>query len=1099
MKRPFKGSSILLILVLFAAFGVYGNAQTSKGILSGAVRDASGAVIPGATVTVTNQDTGESRTVKSESSGAYRIDAISPGNYKVHVENPGFQKFDANNVIIRPSQVTSFDPTIQIGSIDQTVEVSADSAALNTENGSLTGTITTMELQKVPIFSLNPIELASTLPGVQTVRNSDFSNGYSIQVSGARPRANNFLVDGQEINDVSIGGQALQPNMPYMFQDTVVYTHNPPAEYGRASGGVVNLITKSGTNQFHGTVWELYKGSGLNALDGQNRGVFYPGTKTRFNQHQYGFVVGGPIIKDKLFAFGGAQWTRYYGRAETGSFIYPDANGIALLRQIAGGGGTTASQATKLLAYLNNGAYLNTYGPGAGGGTVARLGAACPTSNPTCSITTQAFKRPKPMQQNPDTQWNYRIDFNPHQSDSFYARYVHDRQSLNPDLTTNPNADIGFDTQQGGPSEVGQGGWTHVFTPNLINEFRAAETRIDFQFAPTDDAKANPLFTAPRLSFGGTGGITGVGFLAASYPQGRKEYLYQFQDTVSYTFGRQTVRVGGDIGRQLNVMIIPQTTPGSIGFVTGGTGVSSLGNYLLDQTGPSGTVARSFGPTRSDPHVWRVGGFAQDDIKLTADLTINVGARYDYFTPVENSLPYPAINPSNLFGPIATYYAVQADKNNFSPRIGFSFNPHSSIFSDGKTVIRGGYGIFFDSDFTNIAFNSAVAAPNSFSNTLSATTGNGVSGATTTAVASITPSLSQTGSVTSVVNNLVTPYTHQYNIGVERQLPGQFLATVTYVGNRGLKLFANQQYNYFNPATGRRINPSRGVINARGNFADSNYNGVDASLERRFNHGFSVRGTYTYSKLLDNGSEVFAGETEPTSYSANLAPGGRRQEWGNSTYDHRHYASITYVWSPAGFHSGNHGADAMLGVFTRGWTISGVEQFQSGTYSTVNMLGIDTNGDGSTSNDRPIVGNMKASMDAIGVDGSYVGGTPGTYYDLAINNQTGANVPVNLNNVKYAVQAGNQFLPREIGRNNFLNPGAQFHNVALEKAFRLPLHFGENPRLTLRSEVQNLPNHNNTGYLDINLLDVGTDSFMNRLNARDAQGREMKLWAKFDF
>jgi len=1096
----------VLVLALLVTVGFPAFAQTSKGILSGTVRDSQGAAVSGATVAVTNQETGENRTVKSESLGAYRIDAISPGNYTVHVEMTGFQGFEAKNVIVRPSVVTSYDPTLQVGQLSETVEVSADAAQLNTENGSLSNSISSVEMTKVPIFSLNPIELATTVAGVQVVRDNDFSNGMSIQVSGSRPRANNFLIDGQEINDTSIGGQAVQPQLPYMFQDTVVYTHNPPAEYGRASGGVVNLITKSGTNQFHGTVWELYTGSGLNALDGQNRGAFFPGTKTRFNQHQYGFVVGGPIIKNKLFAFGGAQWTRFYGKEETASFVYPDANGVSLLKQIAGSGGTTAQQATALLGYLNNGAYLDTYGPGAGGGATARLGAACPTSAPNCSITTAGFKRPKPDSQQPDTQWNYRIDFTPRTSDTFFFRYLHDRTSLTPDLFANPNADIGFDTFQGGPSETGQGGWTHVFTSNLLNEFRVAETRINAQFDATDATKANPLFTAPQLTIGdeGNGGLTPVGFAANSYPQGRIEELYQFQDTVSYTVHRQTFRFGADVGRQLNIIQVPQNTPGSANFATGGTGVSALGNYLLNQTGPSGFVSRSFGPTRFDPHVWRIGGFGQDDIKLTPDLTVNIGARYDYFSPLENSLPYPAIDPNNPYGPIDTRYTVKADKNNFSPRVGFSYQPRGGFLSD-KTVIRGGFGVFFDSDFTNIAYNSATSAPNSFSNTLLTPTGNGVANATTGAIESITPELTQQGSVLSVVNNLHTPYTYEYNLGVERTLPGQLIGSATFVGSRGVKLFANQQFNYFNTDTGDRLDPDRGAISARGNFAGSNYTGLETSLERKFTHGLFFRGTYTYSKALDNASEIFAGTVDSTSYTADLSPGGFRQDWANSGYDHRHFASIVYVWSPTGFRANNRGADAMLSIFTRGWTISGIEQFQSGSYGGFQINGIDTNGDGSAGNDRPIVGNPRAPLDKIGIDGVYLTdadgnpGTPGVYYDLAANNTTNALVPVNRSDMHFIVQNGQQFLHQEIGRNSFQNPGAQTHNIALEKAFKLPLHFSENARLTLRSEIQDLPNHNNIGKLDLNVLGVGGDSYMNHLNARDVQGRQIKLWAKFDF
>src|SRR5258708_9216679 len=264
---------LAVALVAFMVMVGAAAAQTSKGILAGVVRDSTGAVVSAANVTVTNQDTNETRSVKSESTGSYRVEAISPGNYTVHVEMTGFQKFYAKDVVVRSSIVTSYDPTLHVGEVSQTVEVEAGTAQLDTENGSLAGTISTTELTKLPIFSLNPIELALTLPGVQVVSNSAFSNGQSIQVSGARPRANNFLIDGQEINDISIGGQAVQPNIPSMYQNTVVYTHNPPPEYGRASGGVVNLISRAGTNQFHGQALERYRGSDLKAVVGPNRGT----------------------------------------------------------------------------------------------------------------------------------------------------------------------------------------------------------------------------------------------------------------------------------------------------------------------------------------------------------------------------------------------------------------------------------------------------------------------------------------------------------------------------------------------------------------------------------------------------------------------------------------------------------------------------------------------------------------------------------------------------------------------------------------------------------------------------------------------------------
>src|SRR6516225_10128979 len=195
--------ALLLVFALVSA----GVAQTSKGILTGVVRDATGAVVPGAQITVKNQDTGESRTVTTQGEGAFRIEALSPGHYSLLVNQSGFAPFNVSDIAVNASVVTSRDVTLSVGDTQTTVTVEAGSIALNTENGQLTGTIDQTDLRALPVFSLNPIELATTLPGVQLVNQNGFSNGMNIQVNGARPRANNFLLDGQESNDAGSGGQ----------------------------------------------------------------------------------------------------------------------------------------------------------------------------------------------------------------------------------------------------------------------------------------------------------------------------------------------------------------------------------------------------------------------------------------------------------------------------------------------------------------------------------------------------------------------------------------------------------------------------------------------------------------------------------------------------------------------------------------------------------------------------------------------------------------------------------------------------------------------------------------------------------------------------
>jgi Carboxypeptidase regulatory-like domain/TonB-dependent Receptor Plug Domain len=254
-----------------AVFTPMAHAQTSKGILTGTVRDASGAVVPNAKIHVQNEATTESRDLMSNESGEYRVDALAPGLYTIRVESPGFQPTTVQKLDVKPSVVTSFDASLQLGSESTTVNVTANTNLINTENAQQATTISTAEIKNVPIFSLNPIELVKTAPGVQLVDQDNFSNGVGIQVNGSRPRSNSFLIDGQDINDPGIAGQAIQPQIPDMYQNVTVITNSATAEYGGAGGGIVNLITKGGTNQYHGTAWELYSGSGINALDGQQR------------------------------------------------------------------------------------------------------------------------------------------------------------------------------------------------------------------------------------------------------------------------------------------------------------------------------------------------------------------------------------------------------------------------------------------------------------------------------------------------------------------------------------------------------------------------------------------------------------------------------------------------------------------------------------------------------------------------------------------------------------------------------------------------------------------------------------------------------------
>ena len=578
------------LLILFSVFVFSGSvsAQTSKGILAGVARDSTGAVVTEATVTLTNEETGEVRSSVTQKDGAYRIEALPPGRYTVAVEHQGFNKELAKGVVVNPSVVNAYDVTLRVGDVTNAVEVSATSNAINTENGQLTGIIGATEIRNLPVFSLNPIELATTIPGVQVVnQGATGGQGQEFSSNGARPRANNFLIDGQEINDVAITGQAFQPNLTDTYNDVAVLTNSASAEYGRGGGAITNLVTRGGTNIFHGSAYERYTGSGLNAVTAAQRlqkataTAASPVQKTRFDQHTYGFTAGGPIFKDKLFVFGAGQWQRFYGRVLGGRFELPDAAGVATLRSIQGATGTTASaQAALFSQYLSNYNYLAAYQNVQPNLEQLNVGTqpGCPGGG-SCSVSTAFFQRPATPQQNTNTQWTYRVDWTPHQKDSLAFRYLHSRNFLTPDFGNNSSL-TGFDSQQGGPVELGEGFWTHVFSPNVLNEFRVSEARLSFGFTFTPETIANPLSALPTISFLGNQ-IPNFG-LNQNLPQARGEDLYQFQDTVGFTKGRHSVRVGADVGRQLEQEVISLNAIGQLTYGNTGTFGTSVGRIFVE-------------------------------------------------------------------------------------------------------------------------------------------------------------------------------------------------------------------------------------------------------------------------------------------------------------------------------------------------------------------------------------------------------------------------------------------------------------------------------------------------------------------------------------
>ena len=1065
-------------------------AQTSKGIIAGTISDPTGAVIPNAIVSVKSVETGESRRVTTGPRGQYRIEAVNPGHYDITVSAEGFQTMTVSRREVVASVVTPVDVRVAVGQRMEAIEVVAKNNQVETENGQISHNIGNTEIRNLPIATLNPIELALTEPGVSDPNGRGFSNGVNLAVNGQRPRSNNFLIDGQDNNDNFAAGQGFQPINPQAVQELSVLTNAYGAEFGRGGASVTNIITRGGTNQYHGDVWEYYQGSGLNAIDASSSVAPGPApTRARSNTHTFGFTFGGPIVKDKLFFFFSPEWQRFYGNETGASLFAPTAQGIADLNAY---GSTNATMLTKYFSGLQapgTGTCVFTQAAGAG----------------SCIHFAPVNGRVVPVK-SPDTQYTTRLDYLATPSDIFSLRYVHDAQSISPDFVLNGGSLPGFDSQQGGPAESLGATWTHTFNAQTVNEFRASWGHFAFAFAPTAQDASNPLLLMPNLSIAGIAPNFPALGLNTHLPQGREHQTYQFQDAVTLTRGAHMFKVGVDMSRLLVKDTIVINNRGVLSYTSGG-GYTGLGNFLDDFSGASGAGSLAFGSPVLQPKMFQQAYYLQDTWKVRNNLTLDLGVRYEYSNNPENSLAYPAINPAaELTSTNFSVNPVREDRNNFAPRIGFAYSPNFlSLFGNGKTVIRGGYGIFYDAFFTNLLDNTAAAAPNAVSGLVQATTGGRGLAGFSGQLAGITPVLNPRSSVTSVANNLVNPLVHQYNVNVERELPLNLLATVSYVGSYGEHLFANNQLNPFGGSvftggyvTGAspRLNPNRGSIVFRDNSASSNYNSMQMKLERRFAKSLMVRGSYTFSRALDNSSEVFqttGGSPFPQNLT-NLA-GARNGEYGLSSYNANHRFALAYVYDVPGFASENAMLNP-LAYLTRGWQWSSTASLQSGLPNTPFVGGIDTNGDGNAFNGRPNLGNPLAPFGTAAIDGAFMGPgfTPGTLYDAL----TGA--PTSAAQVHWLVQPG----IGNVQRNSYYEPGIVTWNTSVARSFHVP-RTGEKSSFQLRADAFNLLNHPNASNgLDMNVLDAAdpanptANSFGNPQYAR-VGGRVMRLEARFSF
>ncbi len=1086
----------LTVLISGAAW-----AQTSNGTLVGSVVDPTGAVVTKATVSAVSSQYGQPHETHTDAVGTYRLESLQPGIYAVTITAPGFETLTVTGVVINGSLTTTINGNLKLATAQQTIEVQATAGqVIDTQSGQLGGNISHQEVAQLPYFSLNPAELAMTLPGVQdspvgkgAIPTDAATNGIAFSVNGTRPRANNFLIDGQDDNDYGLTGQAYQPINYGAIQEVAILTNAYSAEYGRGGGSVTNYIYKSGTNDFHGDVWEVNRNSALAAIPAQDAVANTVTQNPYDNENTFGFDVGGPLKKDKLFVFGTAQWDRERLAATGPVFNLPTAAGITTLKSLE-----PNANISLLLAAIGP-----LVSPGQSGVVDVPLGLD-PNGNMRPSVEIGNFQVQNVRTASNALTWNYRMDWHFTDHDVLTGSALRDNQAITPDNFANPDALPNFQTQQGGPSEIFRGQWAHTISSALVNELRLSYTNINFAFALTPATAAGPLANIPFLQFGNDINFPSIG-VDSNFPQGRDHHAWQVQEALSYAASRHTIKAGVDITVLSLNDTLPLNTRGNILYNFGG-GYSSLGNFIDNFTGQDpGTISKGFGNPNLNSSATMFAPYIEDTWRIKNNLTLTMGLRYEYWGALANSLAYPAFNLSAGFGlPNATdpsfatnpaafnslfSFKQIPDKRNFAPRLGLAYTPHWGrfLFGDGKTVLRAGYGIFYDGLFTTITDQSAESQPNTFGGALPSQVNRGTGAAST--FPGISPTLNSTLFIESMASNLHNPLTQQWNVDVQRELPLGLVLTLAYVGTRGEHLFANQD---FNPAIGYDAsgnfiytNPNFGEIMLRTNAGDSWYNAGQVEVERKI-RTLVLRAAYTYSKFLDDTSDVNL-TTGLSTFSQVLT--NQRSDWGPSAFDRRHRFTLAYVWQVPYFHH-----NAFLRALTDQWDWSGIATIESGTPNTVE-IGFDNIGNGHP-NARPDLANPAAPLNSFGVDGGdfgVPGFVPGMYYPFSCwYNGTTPCAAEPFSTFHFVVPAN---VPGNVVRNSLFGPGQIYFDTAIQRDF--PIHFWklENQTLSFRMDMFNAFNHPNLFTPSYTMTDINFNNTAITING----GREIKLWLKYSF
>jgi len=1125
---------LTLVALLFAA--TFAMAQgIVTGSMSGTVEDAQGAVVNGAKVTAVDLATNREFTAQTSDAGFFTIRGVPPGAYKLTVEAPNFRKYEAKSVTVAVGSDTGLGRIkMEVGSASETLTVEGTAPLVESTTQQISESFSARKAQDLPVG--NTLDsLALFVPGIATAGDASFSNnnGAEIAVNGQRARSNNYQIDGQNNNDNSVGG----PSIFFGNQDAVAELQivtNYSAEYGRNMGAVVNYVTKGGTNTFHGSAYEIFNGSFADSLTNEAKNPIFgwcmpgqdpgpddincsPTSVPRVVDNRFGGTIGGPIVKDKLWFFGSGHFQRQrFGASpsNSGSLMLPTFNGLQTL-QAAFPGNDAVSALANIGPYAVKQGNPNFTNPTTIEVTDNPNTVTCP-GDPACvpvefgnvnRFITSYFN---------DYEATGRVDVKVTNKDNFFGRYVFQQNKSTGYAGGNGIAVGDFVDVPGRSQQIGLD-WTRTWSLTFVNQGRFSFSRAGFGFegGAFPSCTRSNINNCPTNIFFADGQTANFG-LSTNLPQGRTINVYQVQDNASWQVGKMTIKFGGDYTKQRSPNVFLPLTNGQFVY-------TDFSNFLSGV--PAGGDSFASGNPKLPFKENDVAFYVQNDWRIKDNLTINLGLRWEWFQQAINLLHDRTVAQQTGSNPFwdptlpldRTIIAkVPQDLNNFSPVVGFAWTPRMmrGLFGEDKTVIRGGFRIGYDPSFYNIFLNTATNAPVVNSNTGFAGPGVPASGIGTDVIALLGP-LNPTGRDPGTIKQVLVgphfhnPYTEQWNFGIQRGFGAaqRVVAEVRYVGNHDVGNFMNfdanpalgsliaNGFSNFIPAgvepCGDPTQPgfSRGFVDCaktrvqeRDNKAFSVYHSLQTQLRMANFHGLTATASYTYSKVIDNASEVYSNLAGGSTLAIPQNPFDLgRGERGVSGIDYPHVFTLTMIYDLP-FYKSQHG---FVGKVLGGWQFNSTYRYNTGQpYTTVQLRSnliagtpdlCDYRGTLSTSFDacRPIVSNPAAPLSSVGVCTDPTAADCGIadYYDFAnfgvITPTTRNAVHWIENNLASAQFFGNPFLG--VGRNSLRGQPISTANIALFKNTKL----NERVSLQLRATCYNFMNVQYRGTPDPLLEDIG--------------------------